>query len=140
MSAYIKLYLYTAPVFFAIDILWLGVVAANFYQERLGHLLADEVFWPAALVFYALYIAGILSFAVIPGLQSRSLRKTLLHALGFGFFTYLTYELTNMATLPNWPISVVLVDTLWGMVLCSAVAAIAYGIGRFANLLAPSGT
>ncbi len=107
---------------------WLGVTAQAFYQTRLGHLLAADVYWPAAMVFYALYIAGILLFAVIPGLRSSSLFKTLLHAGAFGIFTYMTYELTNMATLPNWPLSIVLVDTDWGVVLCCAVGASAYGI------------
>jgi len=129
ITAYLKLYLYTVPIFFAIDMLWLGVIAKQFYQTRLAHLLATDVNWAAALVFYAIYIAGILLFAVVPGLRARSLRKALLHAAGFGFFTYITYELTNMATLPNWPLSMVVIDTLWGVALCSAVAAAAYGIG-----------
>jgi len=135
--AYIKLYLYTVPIFFAIDMLWLGVIAKQFYQTRLAHVLAADVYWPAALVFYAIYIAGILLFAVIPGLRARSLHKTLLHATGFGFFTYITYELTNMATLPNWPLSMVVIDTLWGVVLCSSVAAAAYGIGIRSTPTAP---
>lgn len=129
VTAYARLYLYTIPIFFAVDMLWLGLIAQSFYQTRLAHPLAAEVYWPAALAFYALYIAGILLFAVIPGLRARSLRRTLLQASGFGFFTYSTYELTNMATLPDWPLSVVVVDTLWGVALCSAVAAAAYGIG-----------
>ncbi|TVQ86342.1 MAG: DUF2177 family protein [Chromatiaceae bacterium] len=127
---YLKLYLLTVPLFFAIDMLWLGVLASGFYRQRLGHLLADQVNWAAALTFYLVYIAGIMIFAVVPGLRSGALGPTALRAAGFGFFTYITYELTNMATLPDWPLQVVLVDTLWGMLLCTLVAVGSFAIGR----------
>jgi uncharacterized membrane protein len=112
---YVKLYLLTVPVFFLIDMLWLGVVARDFYRDNLGHLLSARVDWPAAIIFYFIYIAGILLFAVAPGLAADSLRKTAAWAAAFGFFTYATYELTNRATLPDWPMKVVLIDTLWGI-------------------------
>ncbi|MBV5273796.1 MAG: DUF2177 family protein [Lamprocystis purpurea] len=128
---YIKLYLLTVPVFFAVDLLWLGVIARDFYRDNLGHLLAATVNWPAAIVFYLLFIVGILYFAVAPALTQGSLWRAIINGLLFGFFTYVTYELTNLATLPDWPIKVVLVDTAWGMVLCAAVAGLSYGIGRW---------
>jgi uncharacterized membrane protein len=127
---HLKLYILTIPVFFLADLLWLGVVARRFYRDNLAHVLADTVNWPAAIVFYLIYIAGILVFAVYPGLREPSLLKTLTLAAGFGFFTYATYELTNLATLPDWPIKVVIVDILWGMVLCTATAAAAFAIGQ----------
>ncbi len=129
---YIKLYLLTVPVFFGIDMIWLAGVAPEFYQEQIGHLIvdADDVNWIAALVFYLLYIIGILWFAVLPGLKAGSLLLSARQAALFGFFTYVTYELTNMATLPNWPLMVVVIDTLWGMVLCTSVAMVSYFIGR----------
>lgn len=127
----VRLYLLTVPVFFAVDMVWLGWVAADFYQQQIGHLLAAEVNWAAALAFYLLYILGILIFAVVPGLKRRSLAHTLTMAPAFGFFTYATYELTNMATLPDWPLKLVLVDTLWGVVLCTSVASLSFGIGRW---------
>lgn len=130
MLFYLKLYLLTVPLFFLIDMLWLGVVAHDFYRSHLGHLLADRVDWPAAMIFYLIYISGILLFAVAPGLAADSLRKTALWAAGFGFFTYATYELTNRATLPDWPLKVVLVDTLWGIALCTLVAIAAHLIGK----------
>ncbi len=127
----IKLYLLTVPVFFAVDLLWLGVLARDFYRSNLGHLLSPTVNWPAALVFYLLFIAGILYFAVIPALAMGSPGPAVRNGLLFGFFTYMTYELTNMATLPSWPVKVVLVDIAWGMVLSATVAAASYGIGRW---------
>ncbi len=104
----IKLYLLTVPVFFAVDLLWLGVLARDFYRTNLGHLLSPTVNWPAAIVFYLLFIAGILYFAVLPALAEGSPGRAVLNGLLFGFFTYMTYELTNLATLPSWPLKVVL--------------------------------
>ncbi len=129
--AYLKLYLLTVPVFFAVDLLWLGVLARDFYRDSLGYLLSPAVYWPAAIVFYLLYILGILYFAVAPALAQGSLWRAISNGLLFGFFTYMTYELTNLATLPDWPMTVVLVDTAWGMALCTSVAALSYGIGRW---------
>lgn len=127
---FIKLYLLTVPIFFLIDMLWLGWIAADVYQEHIGHLLATEVNWAAALAFYLTYIVGILIFAVIPGLNKGSVAHTLTMAAAFGFFTYLTYELTNMATLPDWPFRLVVIDTLWGVILCATVASASHLIGR----------
>lgn len=128
---YLKLYLLTAPLFFAIDLLWLGVLARDFYRHHLGYILSPDVNWPAALVFYLIFIAGILYFAVAPALAENSLGRALFNGALFGLFTYITYELTNMATLPSWPLKVVIVDTLWGVALCGSVAVGSYMIGRW---------
>lgn len=132
-SYFLKLYLLTIPVFFAIDLLWLGVVAKNFYQNNLSHLLSPAVNWPAALLFYFMYIAGIILFAVKPGLDAGSLAKAAIWGALFGFFTYATYDLTNLATLKNWPIKVVVIDIAWGSLLCTLVASASYLIGRWIN-------
>jgi uncharacterized membrane protein len=128
---YLKLYLLTVPVFLAVDLIWLGVIAKDFYRENLGYLLSPTVNWPAAVGFYLLFIVGILYFAVAPALARGSLWRALLNGALFGFFTYMTYELTNLATLPNWPMNVVLIDTAWGVVLCGSVATASYLVGRW---------
>ncbi|MHB1399978.1 MAG: DUF2177 family protein [Trichloromonadaceae bacterium] len=128
---YLKLYLLTIPVFFAIDLLWLGVVAKGLYQKNLAHLLSPTVNWPAALLFYFIYIVGILLFAVRPALAAQSLSQAALWGALFGFFTYATYDLTNLATLRDWPITVVVVDIAWGTLLCTLVASVSYLIGRW---------
>jgi uncharacterized membrane protein len=128
---YLKLYLLTVPVFFAVDLLWLGYLSGDLYKKNLGHLLSPEVNWPAAIVFYLLFIVGIIYFAVAPALAAGSLWRALLNGALFGLFAYTTYELTNLATLPNWPMKVVLIDTVWGMTLCASVAALSYLIGRW---------
>jgi uncharacterized membrane protein len=130
---YFKLYLLTIPVFFAIDLLWLGVVAKNFYQNNLAHLLSPAVNWPAAFLFYFMYIAGIILFAVKPGLDAESLGKAIIWGALFGFFTYATYDLTNLATLRDWPLKVVFVDIAWGTLLCTLVASGSYLLGRWLN-------
>jgi uncharacterized membrane protein len=133
MSAlfFLKLYLAMVPLFFAIDLLWLGVIAKDFYRENLAHVLSPTVHWPAAISFYLIYLAGILYFAVAPALADGAMGRAVLNGALYGLFTYLTYELTNMATLPAWPLKVVIVDTLWGIALCSAVALGGFLIGRW---------
>ncbi|MCG6898118.1 MAG: DUF2177 family protein [Thiocapsa sp.] len=128
---YAKLYLLTVPVFFSVDLLWLGIIAKGFYRDNLAHHLSATVSWTAALSFYLIYIAGILYFAVAPALAQDSLGRALINGALFGFFTYITYELTNMATLADWPLKVVVVDTLWGVALCASVAAGSFMIGRW---------
>ncbi len=126
---YAKLYLMTIPIFFALDIVWLGYIGKPFYKKHLAGILGSEVNWTAAVVFYLIYIAGILIFAVIPALEKGSATKALLWGLLFGFFTYATYDLTNMATIKGWPLKIVLVDICWGMGLCTTVAGLSYLIG-----------
>ncbi|MCJ7771540.1 MAG: DUF2177 family protein [Desulfobacterales bacterium] len=128
---YIKLYLLTIPIFFSIDLLWLGVVAKGFYRKNLENLLSPEVNWPAAVVFYLIYIVGLLIFAVLPGLEKNSLGKAALLGALFGFFTYATYELTNLALVKNWPFKIVVIDILWGMVLCLCVSSLSFSIARW---------
>lgn len=128
---FLKLYGLTALVFFAIDLVWLGVVAAGFYQRHLGHLLRPDVIWGAALLFYLLYIAGLLVFAVLPGLEAGSLVRTLSLAAFFGLVAYATFDLTCLALMRDFPVIVVVVDLIWGTVLTAAVSAAGYGIGRW---------
>jgi uncharacterized membrane protein len=131
ISFYLKLYLLTVPVFFIIDLIWLGVVAKGFYQKHLGYILSQNVNWAAAILFYLIYINGILIFAVIPGLDKNSLRHAAVWGALYGFFTYATYELTNLALLKDWPLNIVFVDILWGVVLCSAVASLSVGAAKW---------
>lgn len=133
MSAifWLKLYLLTIPVFFVIDMIWLGYVSRNFYKTQLHHLLSPEVNWTAAFLFYFVYIVGIIFFAVRPGLEAESLIRTCLLGALFGFFTYATYDLTNLATLRNWPITVVIVDIAWGTLLCTLVGGGSYMIASW---------
>lgn len=131
MLFYLKLYLLTVPLFFAIDLLWLGSIARTLYQKNLSHLLSPVVNWPAALVFYAIYIVGIILFAVRPALAEASPARAAIWGALFGFFTYATYDLTNLATLREWPLKIVIVDIAWGTFLCAVVAFGSFLIGRW---------
>jgi len=126
---YAKLYGLTLVAFLLIDMVWLGLVAKSFYQKHLGFLMRLKVNWIAALLFYLVFIVGILIFAVIPARQAGSLMKAVLLGVLFGFFTYATYDMTNMATIKDWPFIVVVVDIIWGMVLTGSVATLGYIAG-----------
>lgn len=123
---FFKLYLIALPVFFAIDMLWLGLIAKNFYRRELGFLMAENVNWVSAILFYLLFIAGIVFFVLIPNLNKGSFLPVLLSGAFFGLITYATYDLTNLATIKNWPILVTVVDLVWGVVLSSLVSVITY--------------
>jgi len=129
MTRFILLWLVTVPVFFLIDLVWLGVIARGFYRDQIGSLMAESINWGAALLFYLLSIAGIVFFAVLPALDAGSWTKALLLGAAFGFFTYMTYDLTNLATLRGWPLTLVVVDIAWGTILCGTVATLSYFIG-----------
>ena len=131
LSFYVKLYLATLAAFLAIDMLWLGLVARGFYRGQIGFLLSPSPNWVAAFVFYLIFVGGLLYFAVLPGLQAGSLSKALLHGALFGLLTYATYDLTNLATLKDWPLTVTIVDILWGITLSTLVSWTGYTVGRW---------
>lgn len=107
---------------------WLGVIAKNLYQKQIGHLLSPTVNWPPAVIFYLVYIFGIVYFAVLPGIEKDSLKTVLINAALFGTIAYATYDLTNLATLKDWPTTIVYIDLLWGATLTSLVATASYYI------------
>jgi uncharacterized membrane protein len=122
-------YLLTVPAFFLIDMIWLGLVAKNFYQSQIGFLLGP-VNWTAAIIFYLLYIVGIVVFAIHPALIAGSFSKAVIYGALFGFLAYATYDLTNLATIKGWPLLVTVVDLAWGMVLTGSVAAAGYYLSK----------
>ena len=124
--AFAKLYAVTAPILFAIDLVWLGLVAKQFYRTRLGDLMRPDPRWGAAVLFYLLYVAALLVFAVQPGLERASLGRATVLGAGLGFICYATYDLTNLALARGFPTIVAAVDIAWGTVLSAGVAAVAY--------------
>jgi uncharacterized membrane protein len=131
ISFYLKLYALTIPVFFAIDMLWLGIIAKGFYRKNLKLILSSDVNWTAAATFYLIYIAGILFFAVRPAINNASLGQAAVLGALFGFFTYATYDLTNLATIKDWPLVIVVVDILWGVCLCTLVSSLSFMISKW---------
>lgn len=122
----LRLYLIALPIFFGLDLLWLGVVAKRFYQSQLAHLMRDNVNWWAAMFFYLLFIGGMVLFVIAPAMEKKSGSYALIYGALFGLITYATYDLTNLATLKNWPLVVVFVDIAWGIVLSMSVCFLSY--------------
>jgi len=115
-------YLITLVVFLVLDMLWLGIIAKSIYQKYLGGFLTDNVNWTAAIVFYLIYVVGISIFAIYPSVNKGSVYHAILMGALFGFFTYATYDLTNLATLKSWPLTIVFIDIIWGSVLSALVS------------------
>jgi len=131
---YFYLYILTFAVFLAIDAIWLTWIAKNMYAEKVGHLLAENPNLIAALVFYLLFIGTILLFVVIPGYEAQSIGKTILLGALFGMVTYSTYDLTNLSTLRDWPLSITIIDIAWGTFLSTATSVAGYYIATLLHI------
>lgn len=123
-------YLSAAAVLASLDLLWLGVAARDLYRRNLGHLMADQVRWPAAVVFYIVYTAGVFYFAVLPALERGSLQKAAVSGALLGFLVYAVYDLTNLAVLRGWPAGLSAIDVAWGTLLTAAVASAGFAVAR----------
>lgn len=126
----LKTFLTAFAVFLGIDMLWLTVIAQKFYKSQIGHLMADKARLIPALVFYLLFIGSMVYFVIVPALEHQNLTRLILSAAIFGLVTYATYDLTNMATLKDWPLLVTVVDLAWGTFISLAVSLITYLIRK----------
>ena len=123
---FIRLYAIALPVFLVIDMIWLTLVAKDFYRNQIGFLIKSDINWTAAIIFYLLFIVGLVLFVIAPAYEKGSWTSALLYGALFGLITYATYDLTNLATLKNWPLFVTIVDMAWGAVLSSCVSIVTY--------------
>lgn len=130
---YAKLFLTAFTTFLVIDLVWLVVVARSFYKKYLGDLLKPDVNWAAAISFYVLFMIGLIVFVIQPALDKQSWAHALVYGGLFGFMTYATYDLTNLATLRDWPAIVTYVDIVWGTVLASSICTITYFVATRLN-------
>jgi len=124
------LYLITFAVFFLVDMVWLGLVAKGFYRRHLGPLLGPKVNWTAAILFYLLFIFGLLVFIVRPAVLAGVPARAFAWGALFGLIAYATYDLTNLATIKDWPLLVTIIDLVWGTVLGGSVSGLAALLGR----------
>jgi uncharacterized membrane protein len=131
---FLKLYAIALPVFCAIDIVWLGFVAKSFYRNQIGFLMNSEINWAAAVAFYLLFFLGLVLFVITPAIEKRSWMHALAFGALFGLITYATYDLSNLATLKNWPVLVTIVDLVWGTTLAALVATATYFIAQKVSL------
>lgn len=123
-----KLFAIALSVFFAIDMIWLGIVAKDFYRTHIGTLMKPDVNWTAAIIFYLIFIAGLIVFVIAPAVEKSSWMHALFFGALFGFVCYATYDLTNLAVAKDWPLLVTIVDLGWGAVLAASVSAATYFI------------
>lgn len=117
---FVYLYLISIPIFLVVDLLWLGIVAKNFYWDRLGYLFG-ELKWVPVIIFYALFLLGLTYFVTYPNIGSN-LTKIILVGGFFGLVTYATYDLVNHGTIKDWPFSITVVDLIWGTFLSAFVS------------------
>lgn len=131
---FLKLYLLALPIFFILDMIWLGLVSKNFYKEQIGFLLKPQVNWYAAIIFYLLFVAGLVVFVISPAVSKHAWQFAVFHGLLFGLVTYAAYDLTNLAMTKDWPFLVTVVDLVWGAVLSSVVALVSYLLAHKINI------
>lgn len=130
----VALYLAAAIVFFAVDFVWLTTATSRIYAPYLGDLLAPKPNLPVAAAFYLFYVVGLVALAIVPGLKEGALAGALWRGALFGLIAYATYDLTNLATLRDWPWQVSVIDMIWGTTLNTIVAAAGYAAGRWLGL------
>jgi uncharacterized membrane protein len=113
-------------MFIVVDLIWLGFIAKDLYRKYLGDFLSPNPNWKAAMIFYVLFIVFLVIFVLLPGVDKQSLTYVMLYGAMFGFITYATYDLTNLATLKNWPIQITIIDLMWGTFLGFSVSTLSY--------------
>ena len=126
MMQFFKTYIVVFVVFMVIDMLWLGILAKKLYRDQIGFLLKSDVNWIAAIAFYLLYVVGLIVFVVEPAILRSSASYALLAGMFFGFVSYATYDLTNLATIKDWPLSITFIDMAWGTTLGGLTSYIGY--------------
>lgn len=129
----IKLYGIAFTVFLVVDLLWLTLIAKELYQRELGFILAKSPNWLAAIAFYLLYLAGLVYFVILPAVVAKDWTLAVKNGIFFGFITYATYDLTNLATLDKWPLKITIIDLLWGSFLGGTISTLTYWINLWTS-------
>lgn len=127
---FIKLYAIALPIFLVIDMIWLGIIAKNFYAAQVGSLMTSNPNWLAAIIFYLIFIVGLVVFVIEPAVKLGSWQHAITYGALFGLTCYATYDLTNLAVAKNWPLLVTLVDLAWGTTVAATVSTVTYFIAK----------
>ena len=114
-----------AVSFLALDACWLHLTTDRLYRPAIGALMSGQVDLAAAALLYALYFAGVVGFVIVPALENGSALSALVRGAAFGLVVYATYDLTNQATLRDWPWHLTLADAAWGSVATAIASAVA---------------
>ncbi len=125
-----KLFGITLLTFIVIDLFYLSLMAPTFYRAQIGPLMASTTNWIAVGLFYLEIVAGLVVFVIMPSVQAASFRQPLARAVLFGLVSYGTYELSNLATLNGWSVSMTVVDTCWGVCVCTIASFVSLRFAR----------
>ena len=128
---YIKLFLASFVTFLLLDAIWLGLIARTFYAKNLALYLTDNVIWPSALIFYVIFNIGLLVFVILPSIEKNSYTTLVIYSLLYGLVTFATYDLTNLATIKDWPLIVSIVDMSYGMFVALASSSAAFYVNKY---------
>lgn len=128
MSFVDLLFTFSVAMFFflVIDLTWLGYIARDFYKKQLKRKMRKDPNWHAAILFYILFVLGLMYFAIVPAINDEAFARGVLDAAIYGFITYMTYELTNYAVINGWPKGLIVLDIVWGVTLSTAVMTLTY--------------
>ncbi len=132
---FLKVYLIALTSFFTIDMIWLGLIAKNLYAKQIGHLMKTNINWLAAIIFYLIFVFGIVIFVINPSLEKNSLKQAIILGGLFGFICYATYDLTNLAVTKDWPVLITIIDMIWGSILTILVSLITFLISKKIGLI-----
>ena len=127
----IRLYAGTLAVLLTAEVLWLSLVAGRLFRDQVGHLLRPEFRVGPGLVFYLIYVVGIVVFAVLPGLEARELQRSVGLGALLGLVAYSTFDLTSMSVFKDFPLRLASIDILWGTFVTASVSAAGFGLGRY---------
>ncbi|MDZ7671935.1 MAG: DUF2177 family protein [Halanaerobiales bacterium] len=126
MYSYFKVYILAFLVFILIDSIWLGSIAKKLYRKQIGFLMKENFDMKVALIFYLVFIVGLLFFVLNNAIINQSWQYALFAGMFYGFITYATYDITNLATIKDWPVFLTVIDIIWGSVLCGTTSIITY--------------
>lgn len=124
MLGFVKMYAVGVVTCFALDLLWLGVIAKDFYQRQLGHLMRPDVQWLPAVAFYLIYVAALVVFVAAPAVERQSVGRAVAFGAFFGVAAYAAFDLTGLALLKGFPAYAALADLAWGAFLSATVSAV----------------
>lgn len=127
-TKHIKTFAVAFAVFIVVDLIWLGIIAQPLYDHFIGDLMRESPNWYGAIVFYVLFVIGLIYFALAEALEKKSMKIAAQKGAAYGFFTYMTFELTNYAVLDEWPLGLVPIDIAWGIVLATSVSTVSFKI------------
>ncbi|SRR6056297_1601405 len=126
MYSYFKVYILAFLIFILIDSIWLGFIARDLYRKQIGFLLKEKFDMKVAVIFYLFFIAGLVFFVLNTAIINQSWQYALFAGLFYGFITYATYDITNLATIKDWPVMLTVIDIIWGSLICGTTSIIAY--------------